>query len=63
MAKKPNAAETEKKTFSVKSPLKHDGVNYVEGDEVDLTDAEAETLEAIGVIGPAADKQEKPPAK
>lgn len=56
MAKNDKPAET--KTYTVKSPLKHSGESFADGDTIDLTAAEAESLVAAGVI--AAPKE---PAK
>jgi len=47
----PDAAET--RAYPVRSPLKRDGLRYAAGETIDLTEAEAETLVALGVLGEA----------
>lgn len=47
----PDAAEI--RTYPVRSPLKRDGRRYAIGGTIDLTEAEAETLVALGVLGEA----------
>lgn len=42
-----------KTTYTVKSELRHDGVDYVEGDPIELEPKQAKPLLALEVIAPA----------
>lgn len=42
-----------KKTYSVQSPIKHDGKEYAVDETIDLEDKEAEDLRAVGAISDA----------
>lgn len=55
-ARNPKAARAEqtRATYTVASPLEHDGDLYAPGDPVELTEAEAAPLLAGGVVTAAA---------
>ena len=40
-------------SYPVRSPLRFDGQRFREGDTVEMTEAQAETLIALGVLGEA----------
>ena len=67
MAKKKLNEMTE--TYRVLGPVRHDGDNYVAGDDIDLTHEQALMLKAVGAVeneAPVADESsessETPPA-
>ena len=45
---KPKAKKTEEVTVTVKTPIRHDGIDYAEGDEIVMTAAQAAPLIASG---------------
>jgi hypothetical protein len=57
MAKKKEGA-----THRVKSPLKHNGENYAIGDEITLTDAEAQPLLEVETVEAIAQEKKAAPA-
>lgn len=49
----------EKSQYQVKSTVKHDGVVYNRGDEIELSGADARALTEAGVIGPVGSVPEE----
>lgn len=47
-----------KQTYTVTSPIEHDGVRYAEGKPIDLTDERAAPLLAVGAIKPKQPKSD-----
>jgi hypothetical protein len=45
-------------TYIVVHPVSHDNEHYKRGEEIDLTDTQAEALLALGVIKPKAAEEE-----
>lgn len=47
--------DPETRLYPVLSKLKHNGKRYTESDVVEMTEAQAETLQALGVLGEPED--------
>ncbi len=47
--------EPETKLYPILSKIRHNGKRYSEGESVEMTEAQAETLQALGVLGEPED--------
>lgn len=63
MAKKPQPADARIASWTVESPVRHNGAAYGVGEQVEMTDAEAAPLVALGALKASASAEaDKQPA-